>query len=81
MAIFLQHFAALFVKRYHYSKRDKKGILCEIIVPIFMVCIGLLLMTISFVTESPPLPIQTDMYEFHPLEVTYGYASQNLTES
>ena len=38
-----------------------------------MVCIGLLLMTISFINESPPLPIETNMYEFKPLDVTYGY--------
>jgi len=71
--IFVKHFAALFVKRYHYSKRDKKGLLCEIIVPVLMVCLGLLLMTISFIEESPALPLEASMYDFAPLPVTYGY--------
>ena len=72
MSIFFSHFAGLFIKRYHYSKRDKKGILCEIVVPIIMVLLGLLLTTISFLQESVPLEIEAGMYEFVPLKVTCG---------
>ena len=70
--IFLTHFKGLFIKRYHYSKRDKKGILCEIIVPIIMVIIGLSIMTISFLKESGALIMEPSMYDFSPLPVTYG---------
>ena len=42
-----------------------------------MVCIGLLLMTISFIKESPALEIEADMYDFAPLTVTYDY---NITK-
>ena len=59
--IFLTHFKGLFIKRYHYSKRDKKGILCEIIVPIIMVIIGLSIMTISFLKESGALIMEPSM--------------------
>lgn len=37
-----------------------------------MVIIGLLLMTISFIKESPALEIEPTMYDFSPLTVTYG---------
>ena len=40
-----------------------------------MVCIGLLLMTITFINESPALPLNTEMYDFSPLDVMYGYTT------
>ena len=49
------------MKRLNYSKRDKKGILCEIILPILMVIFGLAIMTIKFIKESPSLIIEPEM--------------------
>ena len=55
--MFFKHFAAVFIKRFHYSKRDKKGFFCEIMLPIIMVIFGLAIMTIKFIKESPSLII------------------------
>ncbi|MEE4248908.1 MAG: hypothetical protein V2I33_26350 [Kangiellaceae bacterium] len=43
--VFFPHFAALLRKRLIYSKRDYKGICCEIFLPIILVLLGLVLLT------------------------------------
>merc|ERR1719209_2772919 len=39
--LILKHVAALEIKRFHHSKRNKKGILCEIIMPAAFVCLAM----------------------------------------
>jgi hypothetical protein len=43
--VFFSHFTALLRKRFIYSKRDYKGICCEIFLPIILVLLGLVLLT------------------------------------
>jgi len=42
---FFKNFAALFVKRMIWSKRDFKGIIFEILLPILLVVLGLIMLT------------------------------------
>jgi ATP-binding cassette, subfamily A (ABC1), member 3 len=51
--IFRVHFWALLVKRFIYIKRDYKGLICEIFLPIAVLALGLLLTLIKFVNEAP----------------------------
>ncbi|EAS03349.2 ABC transporter family protein (macronuclear) [Tetrahymena thermophila SB210] len=39
--LFRTHFLALIKKRIHYFKRDKKGLCCELILPIILIAFGL----------------------------------------
>lgn len=60
------HFWAIIMKRVRYFKRDIKGLMCEIFLPILIVVVGLLLMTIKFNVESPPLTLSLDTIPFKP---------------
>jgi len=44
--VFWMHYQALFMKRINYFKRDKKGLVCEIFLPMLIVVFGLLILTI-----------------------------------
>lgn len=53
MNIFGIHFAALFKKRMDIYKRNVKGLVTEIIIPVILVLIGFGLSKISFFNNSP----------------------------
>lgn len=68
----LAHFGALVRKRVLITWRDIKGILFEIMIPIFMVLMGLGLMTISnFYTSYSPWDLKIDQYDT-PQNFLYG---------
>ena len=56
-ALFFVHFWALIMKRINYFKRDKKGLVCEIILPCIVIVLGLCLTFIKFVYPSPALEL------------------------
>ena len=58
--IWFNQLGALIKKRLLYLKRDKGGIVCEIIMPLLLVIIGLGLTKIQFVMSSPELVLSTD---------------------
>ncbi|KAL4432497.1 hypothetical protein ABPG74_013351 [Tetrahymena malaccensis] len=45
--LFFTHFWALIKKRIHYFKRDKKGLCCELILPIILIALGLFIASLS----------------------------------
>ena len=53
-AIFWMHFFALVKKRFIYFKRDKRGLVCEIFLPIIIILFGMYLTTVQFIKESKP---------------------------
>jgi len=57
--LFRMHFNALCKKRILYFKRDYKGLVCEIILPILVVIVGLLVTLVNFFKESPPMTFTT----------------------
>jgi ATP-binding cassette subfamily A (ABC1) protein 3 len=44
--LFLTHFSALIKKRLLYFKRDLRGLMCEIFLPILIVIVGLAILLI-----------------------------------
>ena len=45
-ALFCGQFSALFAKRFHYARRDLKNLICQVVVPAFLVLQGLILLTV-----------------------------------
>ena len=59
----LKHVAALEIKRFHHSKRNKKGILCEIIMPAAFVCLAMCMtLILPGLEEEPPLEMNPWIY-------------------
>ena len=53
---------ALIVKRFNIYKRDKCGLVCEIVVPIILVLLGLGLLQIPWIVDSDAFYLTTDAY-------------------
>ena len=49
----MDNIIAVITKRMHIYKRDKVGLVCEIIVPVILVILGLSLTKLSFLNDSP----------------------------
>ena len=86
--LFFVHFWALVMKRMNYFKRDKKGLICEIILPCIVVVVGLCLTFIKFIYPSPALemsptlltlpielPIQSQYTDFYKQNLPNAYYS------
>lgn len=69
--IFFMHFWALCRKRFIYFKRDKRGLVCEIFLPIIIILAGMYLTTVQFVKDSPSGIMQISMISDSPV---VGYA-------
>ena len=63
IAMFFVHFWALFIKRLQYFKRDKKGLCCEIFMPVAIVGVGLCITFIQFLYEAPPLKMSPEIFK------------------
>lgn len=53
MRLFFIHFVALFLKRVRFFKRDLRGLICEVFLPMAVVLVGLSILLINFILESP----------------------------
>ena len=53
---------ALLAKRFHIYKRDKCGLVCELIVPVILVLMGLGLLQIAWLKDSPAFSLTTDAF-------------------
>ena len=53
---------ALLIKRFNIYKRDKCGLVCEIVVPIILVIFGLSLLQVSWLKNPPTFLLTTDAY-------------------
>ena len=63
LRLVLKHVAALEIKRFHHSKRNKKGILCEIIMPAAFVCLAMCMtLILPGLEEEPPLEMSPWIY-------------------
>ena len=73
--------AALEIKRFHHSKRNKKGILCEIIMPAAFVCLAMCMtLILPGLEEEPPLEMSPWIYPtkvFYPKTTILGFKSLN----
>ena len=53
---------ALIIKRYNIYKRDRCGLICEVLVPVILVLLGLGLLQIPWIVDSPAFYLSTDAY-------------------
>jgi hypothetical protein len=54
-----RHFSALFIKRWHYSKRDTKAWCFQLFIPILFLVIGLAILNISSLGTFPAKTLST----------------------
>ncbi|EAS03352.2 ABC transporter family protein (macronuclear) [Tetrahymena thermophila SB210] len=72
--IFLVHLQALIKKRLHYFKRDKRGLCCEIILPIILVALGLYSAYSSAFNEWSSLQLDPALFFEENPDIYYGSA-------
>ncbi|KAL4476000.1 hypothetical protein ABPG72_007886 [Tetrahymena utriculariae] len=70
--IFLIHLQALIKKRLHYFRRDKKGLCCEIILPIMLVAFGLFVAYSSTFDEWPSFQLNPPLFFEENPNIYYG---------
>ena len=58
----MDNITAVITKRMHIYKRDKTGLICEIIVPVVLVIVGLCLTKLTFLSNSPETPLVPSAY-------------------
>ncbi|XP_073763802.1 phospholipid-transporting ATPase ABCA1 isoform X1 [Danio rerio] len=58
-----QQFLALFIKRFHHARRSRKGIIAQVVMPAFFVCLALIFsLIVPPFNEYPSLELQPWMY-------------------
>ena len=62
--IFKTHFVALVKKRIQYTKRDKRGLICELLLPILMVVGGIIIANSAFSNDVKVLVFEDSMYDY-----------------
>ena len=65
--IFFTHFTALVLKRFHYFKRDRRGLICEVFLPILIILLGLGLLNIQIPIQDPYLPLTSNIFQKSPI--------------
>jgi ATP-binding cassette subfamily A (ABC1) protein 3 len=59
------------MKRILYFKRDTRGFVCEVFLPIVIVVAGLSILLIDFIYSSPPIELTADLYST-PLDTVFS---------
>ncbi|XP_068164948.1 phospholipid-transporting ATPase ABCA1-like [Antennarius striatus] len=58
-----RQFLALFIKRFHYARRSRKGLIAQVVLPAIFVCMALIFsLIVPPFTEYPSLELQPWMY-------------------
>jgi len=78
--LFCVHFNALLKKRFIYFGRDIKGIICEIVLPIAIILIGMLVTLISFIKDVPGWNVEPGFLP-QPYEVWVGNDIMGFSDS
>ena len=60
---------ALILKRVRYFRRDIRGLICEIFLPCAIVVVGLAILLVNFVVDSPYILLKPDIYN-NPIKST-----------
>lgn len=79
VALFFRHFNALFLKRVRYFRRDIRGLICEIFLPCALIVVGLAILMITFIIDSPYIVLTPDMYD-NPIKTSIN-SNINFTNS
>lgn len=75
--VFLDHLGALIRKRLHQYRRNYKGLVVEILVPVLLVLIGFAFSKVQFFVSSPNRPLSPDLFPLKQRIVV----NQNLVRS
>ena len=59
-------FGAMFTKKFHYFKRDKKGLCCELLFPFIMMLFPIYFNKIMKPDYPPIVILDSTMYDFKP---------------
>ncbi|KAL4476001.1 hypothetical protein ABPG72_007887 [Tetrahymena utriculariae] len=70
--LFFIHFRALIQKRLNYFKRDKKGLCCELILPIILIAFGLLLQKLLSFSDSSGYDLTPTIFFDESPKIYYG---------
>ncbi len=62
LTTFIKHFNALFIKRVIYGKRDRRMVICQLILPVILVIIGLAILLASPDYTQPSLVLSPNKY-------------------
>jgi ATP-binding cassette subfamily A (ABC1) protein 3 len=71
-SLFWNHFRALLIKRAIYAKRDKRMIICQLVLPVILVIIGLSLLLIQPDLSQPDLVLSPSKWN-----EGFSYSQQN----
>jgi ATP-binding cassette subfamily A (ABC1) protein 3 len=71
-SLFWKHFQALLIKRAIYAKRDKRMLLCQLVIPVVLVIIGLSLLMIQPDFSQPDLVLSPAKWN-----EDFSYSQQN----
>ncbi|KAL4432498.1 hypothetical protein ABPG74_013352 [Tetrahymena malaccensis] len=74
--LFFIHFWALIQKRLNYFKRDKKGLCCELILPIILIAFGLLIQKVLNFSDSSGLDLTPTIFFDENPKIYYGGSPQ-----
>jgi ATP-binding cassette subfamily A (ABC1) protein 3 len=77
--VIYSHFKAIVLKRMRNLKRDYKGMLCEIFIPVVVVLIGCIISTINFWALQPTLILSPSFYS--PQTLIYASNSSNVNST
>jgi ATP-binding cassette subfamily A (ABC1) protein 3 len=61
---FFQHLSALFLKRFFIYRRNRKGLIVEVFIPVLLVIIGFSLSKVRYFVEQPQRVMTPSLYPF-----------------
>lgn len=62
LTVFFHHLAALFLKRFYIYRRNRRGLIIEVLVPVFLVIIGFAFSKVQFFINQPERTLSTSLY-------------------
>uniref|UniRef100_M3ZRP8 P-type phospholipid transporter n=1 Tax=Xiphophorus maculatus TaxID=8083 RepID=M3ZRP8_XIPMA len=75
-------FLALFIKRFHHARRSRKGLIAQVVLPAFFVCLSLIFsLIVPPFKEYPSLELQPWMYSLPQTTFYSNDMSENLEVS
>ncbi|XP_054907006.1 phospholipid-transporting ATPase ABCA1-like isoform X1 [Poeciliopsis prolifica] len=75
-------FLALFIKRFHHARRSRKGLIAQVVLPAFFVCLSLIFsLIVPPFREYPSLELQPWMYKLPQTTFYSNDMSENLEVS
>ncbi|XP_019951227.2 phospholipid-transporting ATPase ABCA1 isoform X1 [Paralichthys olivaceus] len=75
-----RQFLALFIKRFHHARRSRKGVIAQVVLPSFFVCLSLIFsLILPPFAEYPSLELQPWMYDL-PQTTFYSNDGPNNVE-